>query len=356
LLICSPFFKSYAFEQISNRYNLAELNQDFKLDILIRGQLEDFINGSTDISALESLIQLKLTNLDKVRRVTNLHMKAYLIDEEYLLIGSGNFTKSGLFFKGNSGNIEGAIRTDDKNVIGEFSKYYKEICSAGETLDIFYDIIVKEYEAFAQKFGPKVGNEIANLLEVDESHARYIISSSADVVEYLSENEGLPISVEDIPQFSQFDDSVYRLPKILLENGNCGMTFDELGEIFRDEKTNQVANKKYGENHAKLAELLDLAAISNERPRRVFLTRLGKRFLDIDAQGKCEILKTQLFRMRIVQDIIIRSSKADFNIDRYLSRFLATTTSNRRKSNIKTIFKVLLNSGVTEVKPVIKKL
>ena len=356
LLICSPYFKNYAFEQISKCYNLAEIESGFNLDILIRGKLEDFIYGSSDISVLETLIQLRITDLEKVMRVTNLHMKAYLIDEEHLLIGSGNCTKSGLFFNGRSGNIEGTIRTDDKDVIEEFSKYYKEVCTAGETLDSFYDTIVREYEFHAQKFGPKVGDKIADLLEVDESHAKYIIPSESGIAGGFSKNDSLTISVEDIPQFSTFSNGVYKLPEILLKEENRGMTFIELGKKLEGKNKKKGADKKYGENHAKLAELLDFVAITNDRPRKVFLTRLGERFLAMESKEKDEMLKTQVFRMRIVQDIIKKSSKPNFNINRYLSRFLAPSTIKRRRPNIKKLFKALNLFGITEVNQIITKL
>lgn len=98
-IISSPYFKRYAIDEIIKVYGLAKLNCNIDTRILIRGRLEDFIQGSSDISALDSLIRLKNINIDNIMRLTNLHMKAYLVDDKKILIGSGNCTQSGLFAK-----------------------------------------------------------------------------------------------------------------------------------------------------------------------------------------------------------------------------------------------------------------
>ena len=99
---------------------------------------------------------------------------------------------------------------------------------------------------------------------------------------------------------------------LLHETKVFGLTFNELGENLEGVGKKVGAYKKYGENNAKLSELLDLTTISHERPRRVFLTRLGKSFQRSDDARKTNILKNQIFRMDIIRDIIQNGSVTFF--------------------------------------------
>ncbi len=104
------------------------------------------------------------------------------------------------------------------------------------------------------------------------------------------------------------------------------------------------AHVKYGENHAKLAELLDLVTITNgpsEAHRKVYLTRLGKLFNSSDDSTKANILKSQIFNMDIVQDIINKYDYENFNIDDYLNSILSESTAIRRRPNVKFLFHYL---------------
>lgn len=64
----------------------------------------------------------------------------------------------------------------------------------------------------------------------------------------------------EVPQFSAFEDGVEHLLELLQFAPN-GLTFDEAGYQLVKSKT-AVAQKKYGENHSKLAEMMSLVTIS----------------------------------------------------------------------------------------------
>ena len=68
-------------------------------------------------------------------------MKAYLIDGESLLVTSGNMTPRGLSECGTSGNVEGGIACDDKDVIKKFLSYYESVFNAGIDVEKFVDLI-----------------------------------------------------------------------------------------------------------------------------------------------------------------------------------------------------------------------
>lgn len=319
ILICSPYLKGYALERVLSICNMLGSDDGFQVDVLIRGRLEDFIQGSSDIAALEHLIKLNKLDIDRVRRLTNLHMKAYLIDNSNLLIGSGNCTNRGLFTERDSANVEGAISTDCEAIIAQFSEYYREINKYSESLDTFYDKIVSEYDAHIDEYAPRIGKEISALMKKEESKAEYKFRKAEKGKARVS----LEITPDLIPQFSNFDDGTYKLIDILFNEEDRGLTFNELGEKLEGPGKKEGAYKKYGENHAKLSELLDLTTISHERPRRVFLTRLGKSFRRSDNARKTNILKNQIFRMDIIRDIIQNSQNKDFNLTSYLMSYLA---------------------------------
>lgn len=355
LLICSPYFKKDAFERISEYYNLSDENCNIDIEVLIRGKLEDFIKGSSDISALESLLRLKCVNVNKVRRLTNLHMKAYLVDRNSLLIGSGNCTQRGLFAHNTSGNVEAAITTDDPSVISEFEKYYSDVVNNSESLETFYDSICEGYVKYIDEFQPDIGNEILSLINKGEAKSKYKFAElkvETDDIKYNSLN----ISVNAIPQFSNFEVGCYEVVNTLFKYNNVGLTFSELGYYLQGPGKNDIAYKKYGENHAKLAELLDFVAITETRPRRVYLTLLGESYYKASSQRKLQILKTQVFRMEIVKDIIIRHTSQDFDLRNYLRMFLSEKTTTRRLPNVKKLFYFLKENGLNEVDSVIEKI
>ncbi len=273
------------------------------------------------------------------------------------MIGSGNFTTNGLFTWRNAGNVEGAIATEDNLVILEFKEYYSEILSDSESLDIFYDKITESYDQYIDEVTPNLGCEISSLIGKNESKSKYRFTKSKDdgEIEIPQGSEG--IYAYNIPQFSNFDDGTYRLVEILAEEGNSGLTFNELGELLEGPGKNEVAYKKYGENHAKLAELLDFATITNTRPRQVFLTKLGKIFYKSESSKKISMLKSQIYRMAIVKDIIVNHTNDSFNLKNYLmSANLKESTAIRRMPNIRTLFKFLQEHNVSEVESVLKKL
>lgn len=91
----------------------------FDLRILIRGNSAEFASQkSSDISALDSLFNLRCVKRSNNRRVQNLHMKAYLIDDTYLLITSGNLTHNGMFVVSEKENFEGGISSCNARIIG----------------------------------------------------------------------------------------------------------------------------------------------------------------------------------------------------------------------------------------------
>ena len=352
LIICSPFFKNEALERIISVYKLNSLKDQIDMKVLIAGRLYDFVNGSSDISALETLKKLTFLDPGNVRRISNLHMKAFLVNNSNLLIGSGNCTLNGLFAENRIGNVEGAISTDDPTIIEQFLSYFNKVFEQSEPLNIFYDQIVDEYTEFINEHAELINTDVLRRIKKKDKFSRFNVSAAPDKI-FHSVGE---ISTEEIPQFSTFERGAFIVVEILEKENDVGLTFEEMGKRLQRGHRNTVANRKYGENHSKLAELLDFATITQGRPRKVFLTKLGRAFIKANDKEKSEILKSQIYRMAIVKDIIDKHVLDSFNLDAYLRPLIKESTINRRKGNIKTLFKYLSDNGVLEVDSILKKL
>ncbi|MBS4022545.1 MAG: hypothetical protein KGZ79_08990 [Dethiobacter sp.] len=357
IIICSPFLKKEALERIITAYRLNGNSVRVNIKVLIAGRLSDFINGASDISALETLRKLSCIDPINVRRISNLHMKAFLINDNSLLIGSGNCTLNGLFAEKRIGNIEGAISTDDPNIISQFLSYFNQVFEQSEPLDIFYDQVVNEYTNYVNESVSLINLDVLRRVKKKDKFARFNLVSDRGAQGIAFENVSAgEISIEEIPQFSTFEHGAFSVVEILSKENDIGLTFLEMGRKLQEGQRGEVADRKYGENHSKLAELLDFTTITQGRPRKVFLTKLGKGFLQENNTNKREILKAQIYRMAIVKDIIDKHMNDSFSLDNYLRPYLKQSTINRRRPNIKRLFEYLLVNGVIEVESVLAKM
>lgn len=116
-------------------------NTECECTIITRFYTQDFLDR---VSNLEGLKLLKQSNV-KLYALKNLHSKLYLIDDNYGIIGSANFTMGG--FKSNH-ELSLAIE-DETCLLNNLNEYFDElkndICCAGEW-EITCEIIEKEIE------------------------------------------------------------------------------------------------------------------------------------------------------------------------------------------------------------------
>lgn len=158
------------------------------------------------------------------------------------------------------------------------------------------------------------------------------------VINSPNEEEVLP---NNIPQFSEISDAYLNTPNILDSSG-INMTFDELGTYLDNGKEkNQIARRKYGENHAKLAALLDLAVIT--APNSIFqisISVLGKAFNKRNQDEKKKLAARLFFRIPIIQKMIREAVSSEVYIEDELIG-LSIQTRKRRKPNIVSIVKFI---------------
>ena len=167
-----------------------------------------------------------------------------------------------------------------------------------------------------------------------ETPLEEIISILADSINYEKAN------AENIFQFSNLEHALINVPEILsmFVNSNEVLNFEKIGfYLERGEKGaklhSDVAMKKYGENHAKMAALLDLAVVSKTDSRaEVALSEFGKYFVTLDKNKQKDLALKLCLRVPIVQNYFL-NGRDKKQIERDLS-ILSRTTQNRRRSNV----------------------
>lgn len=199
---------------------------------------------------------------------------------------------------------------------------------------------------------------IVDLQKVGEEYINYILKEfdpQTELTGMLNTNNEWAITANEVPQFSAWGDVIYRTIDVLYKAGDYAPTFEKMGYFLRG-KASEVALKKYGENHAKCCEMLDLTAITPTRPRQVHLTVLGKRYYKLENKEKNKVILHQILRMPLMREIIAMSNKPDFCVKNYLmSKGLSEKTSIRRKPNIKTMMQFLYENGLFPVIDIIEK-
>ena len=132
LLLCSPFLRGGTLERVLEFVGFPELRPEMELKVLFRGLKRDFLQGASDLAAVELLrrMERQCGGRVEVRLLDNLHMKAYLVDGKQLLISSGNCTSRGFERTGTEGNVEGGIATDDPTVVADFLSYFDSVYAA----------------------------------------------------------------------------------------------------------------------------------------------------------------------------------------------------------------------------------
>lgn len=155
------------------------------------------------------------------------------------------------------------------------------------------------------------------------------------------------VTKENIPQYSSLPDALFGVAKVL-RDADTSMGFEDIGHyLTRGDpsiKQNETANKKYGENHAKLAALLDLVLIDKADSRaRIGLSEFGKYFCRLPA-GEQEGLSYKLcLRIPIVQDYFLSERPLDAMEEDL--KILSKETQKRRRSNVANVIQWITEHG-----------
>jgi len=156
-----------------------------------------------------------------------------------------------------------------------------------------------------------------------------------------------PVTQENIPQISEIEDAIINTSKVLCNTGEA-MSFEEMGYylysiLYPNKRIDKVANRKYGENHSKMAALLDLANVNyNNHKSLVTESILGKLYNKLPDNEKRMVACKLCLRIPIIRNYYLEG-KHDETIDRDL-KVLSATTQKRRRS---TVISVIRSIGDT---------
>lgn len=334
LLICSPYMKQGALDQILKLYRIEERGSELEVQVLIRGVSKEFtVNKSSDISILDSFMGMRDFDVDNVKRIKNLHMKAYLIDDKYLLITSGNLTNSGMFVLSGRENFEGGIATDDQETIMCFKKYFQGIWNQGQRLEEFYEELFKEYTEYISR--DYTDKETIKRIRRDtySFEQKTIFDTKSDNVTVMQ------YDLNDLPpvgRVGHLDDTL-----TILKNNPAGLTYIELGHKLREvydygDLTNITNNRKFGEEKGKFAVYFGLAVLSRDRNNIFKISNLGSRYMEMSEEDKMKFLKDQIFSKPAIRAIFRRCKETGFELTAYLNELYPGTPStlSRKKGAV----------------------
>ncbi len=181
----------------------------------------------------------------------------------------------------------------------------------------------------------EVSSYVKKILEIDYDEFIQFAIDNYDV-HYLTP--------DDVLQYSDFADATINICKIFKDSGDNGYRFIETGKMLQNDgiSRNDMAYRKYGENHSKTSENLGLL---QKIGFTYYLSCLGY-ILDLLTQEEAEKLVCRLIlRNKLVRRLIYRSITSNNASYHAECGFLKIKTANRRKSNVrKLILKVENNS------------
>lgn len=209
----------------------------------------------------------------------------------------------------------------------------KTILSAYFTKDLDMQCLTYNNKLCNQKTPEKVADWFAQLL---------LSTSIYSIVSLIAKTEDRDIvDASNIPQYSNFDDATNGVNRILIESSEEGITYNKMGYHLNGKQRNEAANRKYGENHAKLATLLDIAIISSPK-NSAFISSsvLGQAYYNLTKENRELILARLALRVPVIQSILIDAMNGKTSVNEHLIH-LSVQTQKRRKSNVVTILEYI---------------
>lgn len=175
---------------------------------------------------------------------------------------------------------------------------------------------------------------------IKEMLLKYTLSEIIDIVKVAENKE--EVNKYNIPQINELDSGVYDVIDIILKSEEEKLSYVDLGiklkSIEKNNSMNDLAIRKYGENNAKIATLMDLAHIGKQGVSAyVRVTELGKLFYKLDKDDKECIAIKLLLRIPIISNALIN----DFNIDDQDIKVLSSSIQKRIKSNVESMLKLI---------------
>lgn len=147
------------------------------------------------------------------------------------------------------------------------------------------------------------------------------------------------VTPDNIPQFSSLQD-VDKIADILSQAEDF-VDYSDLGVYLQPNGFRKDgANKKYGENHGKLASLMDLATIEKKSRFGCRRTEFSSRFSACDPSDKSRLFALLAMRIPVIQQILRAADKGTVSVIEHLV-VLSESTQKRRLPNIIALLNVI---------------
>jgi hypothetical protein len=157
-----------------------------------------------------------------------------------------------------------------------------------------------------------------------------------DILSIIDHAEKLKkLEMSMIPQISDLEDATNNILSVLVDNTE--MSFREIGAVLDNGMAKgEVAQRKYGENHSKLAAMLDLVWINDSSNGKVVsLTPIGKHLSVLSRDERRTIIQKLYFRIPVIQHLFKESFKNEVFIKKILEAvMMRDSTIERRRSSI----------------------
>lgn len=207
------------------------------------------------------------------------------------------------------------------------------------------EVIVEKF--FSRKYEETVNKNILFYVFPKEEVATYVeqvieepLPRFLTYMDKLSERDR--IESGDVFQFSDLEDGTSVFCEKMRKTDNPGMKFIDIGRLLLDDGKvrKDGALVKYGENHAKTAEMLGL---SFRLCKTYYLSGIGYIYAELPEDKQEKFLIRLVLRNKLVTRLFQASKNGNVNMREFLY-MLSDSTYLRRKSNIKAILRVLDDS------------
>lgn len=153
-----------------------------------------------------------------------------------------------------------------------------------------------------------------------------------------------PYQSGDVTQLSNIENCHENICRIMLGEGDPGLTFEKLGMLLQNDgiERDKKANTKYGENQVKTARQLGLTW---ELCGLWYLTCFGRIFNHLDTTTQNALMARCLLRDKFYAKVISAAYTSDISIVKLMrAADLSPSTIQRRLPNVRCIVRIILNT------------
>lgn len=175
-----------------------------------------------------------------------------------------------------------------------------------------------------------------------------------DFLDWIDCHTFVTIDSSDVPQLSNYEDAFYNIVNILIENGDTGYRYIEMGKMLQNDGVvrNEIADRKYGENHAKAAEYLGYLY---SLKFYYYVSCLGYCVNDLDDSEKKRFFVRLLLRTNLFKFVYLCTKNGPMEMSRALD-ILSPSTYRRRLSSLKLVLNSLKESNEYNFNTILKNI